>query len=177
MDEKSRSSLPSAPPPTRGSRSSRGSHPSDTLEYQARQDPDFSTLQVAPTDGLQVASPLTTSLPEAVSPAYRPWDRFGGRFQAAAAVAHTLPPGHPLADGGRAPSRFETPWEDISLKGSKHEKEARETCCGLRKRTFYILIGVIAFVILGVGLGVGLGLGLHRSSNDSPSASQSASQR
>lgn len=82
-----------------------------------------------------------------------------------------------MTDGGRAPSRFETPWENIDIKENKGDADTRK-CCGLRRKTSIILGAVIAaIVIIGVALGVGLGIGLKKqtpteaSSSDSPSPS------
>ncbi|XP_014554514.1 hypothetical protein COCVIDRAFT_104758 [Bipolaris victoriae FI3] len=45
-------------------------------------------------------------------------------------------------------------------------KEERK--CGLKKRTFFILLGVIILAIVGLALGLGLGLGLKNNDSDSP---------
>jgi hypothetical protein len=63
------------------------------------------------------------------------------------------------------------PSEPMSRPGTAPPAEAakNDRKCGVKKRTFYILVGCVLIWVLALalGLGLGLGLGLKKKSSDS----------
>ncbi|GME41699.1 Fungal fucose-specific lectin [Neofusicoccum parvum] len=85
---------------------------------------------------------------------------------------HTLPEAIiKPAYGDALPEAINTTGKEVTAPAAVPQKSA--TICGLRRKTFWILLGVILLIVIGVAVGVGAGVGVSKS-NDSGSSSSAA---